>query len=112
VSIGLIEAVPRSRFASSCALLLKHSIADAQQFCLFESYGPDDFRVKGCKLLVFDVKVKEGSSGFMHSKFKSLRGRKEIPAGYVRPCSDMGFVQSCKQRFSVACGVIDPESDI
>jgi len=24
--------------------------------------GPDDFRIKGCKLLVFDVKVKEGPS--------------------------------------------------
>jgi hypothetical protein len=39
VSVVLKESVPRSRFASSPAPLLKHSTADAQQLCFFELCG-------------------------------------------------------------------------
>jgi hypothetical protein len=42
--------------------------------------GPDDFRFEGCKLLVFDVKVKEGSRAFMHSNSKASYGQeKHLP---------------------------------
>jgi hypothetical protein len=75
VSIVLKEPVPRSRFAFSPALLPRHLTADEQQLCLHMSnHG---FRIKGCKLLVFDVKVKEGSRGLMHSNSGASEGQEE-----------------------------------